>query len=96
MSKYELSSERLDTEFDHFLLDMKPYVLKHPSKTGEPLLPMHYASKPGLNGKWIGSHSFEFNSAQSAYNYKSQSPNNTHSHTGLLAMSKCFKASIQV
>ncbi|XP_006791545.1 centrosomal protein of 112 kDa isoform X3 [Neolamprologus brichardi] len=33
MSKYELSSERLDTEFDHFLLDMKPYVLKHPSKT---------------------------------------------------------------
>ncbi|XP_013120254.1 centrosomal protein of 112 kDa isoform X6 [Oreochromis niloticus] len=32
MSKYELSSERLDTEFDHFLLDMKPYVLKHPSK----------------------------------------------------------------
>uniref|UniRef100_A0A3B5BCX5 Centrosomal protein 112 n=1 Tax=Stegastes partitus TaxID=144197 RepID=A0A3B5BCX5_9TELE len=24
---------RLDTEFDHFLLDMKPYVLKHPNKS---------------------------------------------------------------
>ncbi|XP_010768276.1 centrosomal protein of 112 kDa-like, partial [Notothenia coriiceps] len=33
MSKYEDSWEWLDTEFDHFLLDMKPYVLKHPSKT---------------------------------------------------------------
>ncbi|XP_030590745.1 centrosomal protein of 112 kDa isoform X1 [Archocentrus centrarchus] len=33
MSNHELSWERLDTEFDHFLLDMKPYVLKHPSKT---------------------------------------------------------------
>nr|XP_020475503.1 centrosomal protein of 112 kDa isoform X2 [Monopterus albus] len=33
MSKYEDSWERLDTEFDHFLLDMKPYVLKHPNKT---------------------------------------------------------------
>ncbi|KAM4531122.1 centrosomal protein of 112 kDa-like isoform 2-T4 [Odontesthes bonariensis] len=28
------SWEGLDTEFDHFLLDMKPYVLKHPNKTG--------------------------------------------------------------
>ncbi|XP_068606159.1 centrosomal protein of 112 kDa [Brachionichthys hirsutus] len=27
------SCDRLDIEFDHFLLDMKPYVLKHPSKT---------------------------------------------------------------
>ncbi|XP_071329827.1 centrosomal protein of 112 kDa [Trachinotus anak] len=33
MSKPEDSWERLDTEFDHFLLDMKPYVLKHPNKT---------------------------------------------------------------
>ncbi|XP_042249170.1 centrosomal protein of 112 kDa isoform X1 [Thunnus maccoyii] len=33
MSKHEDSLERLDTEFDHFLLDMKPYVLKHPNKT---------------------------------------------------------------
>ncbi|CAK6964763.1 centrosomal protein of 112 kDa isoform X2 [Scomber scombrus] len=33
MSKTEDSLERLDTEFDHFLLDMKPYVLKHPNKT---------------------------------------------------------------
>ncbi|KAI4822412.1 hypothetical protein KUCAC02_007963 [Chaenocephalus aceratus] len=33
MSKYDDSWEWLDTEFDHFLLDMKPYVLKHPSKT---------------------------------------------------------------
>uniref|UniRef100_A0A8C6PLQ9 Centrosomal protein 112 n=1 Tax=Nothobranchius furzeri TaxID=105023 RepID=A0A8C6PLQ9_NOTFU len=27
------SWERLDTEFDHLLLDMKPYMLKHPNKT---------------------------------------------------------------
>ncbi|KAK5856328.1 hypothetical protein PBY51_007935 [Eleginops maclovinus] len=33
MSKYDDSWEWLDTEFDHFLLDMKPYVLKHPNKT---------------------------------------------------------------
>ncbi|XP_040047728.2 centrosomal protein of 112 kDa isoform X12 [Gasterosteus aculeatus] len=33
MSQDQHSWERLDTEFDHFLLDMKPYVLKHPSKT---------------------------------------------------------------
>lgn len=35
MSKHEDSCDRLDTEFDHFLLDMKPYVLKHHNKTGE-------------------------------------------------------------
>ncbi|XP_056263387.1 centrosomal protein of 112 kDa isoform X2 [Pseudoliparis swirei] len=33
MSKHEDSCDRLDTEFDHFLLDMKPYVLKHHNKT---------------------------------------------------------------
>nr|XP_043907278.1 centrosomal protein of 112 kDa isoform X1 [Solea senegalensis]XP_043907279.1 centrosomal protein of 112 kDa isoform X2 [Solea senegalensis] len=33
MSKREESWLRLDTEFDHFLLDMKPYVLKHSNKT---------------------------------------------------------------
>ncbi|XP_067332394.1 centrosomal protein of 112 kDa isoform X2 [Channa argus] len=33
MSKHEDSWERLDTEFEHFLLDLKPYVLKHPDKT---------------------------------------------------------------
>ncbi|XP_028456384.1 centrosomal protein of 112 kDa isoform X2 [Perca flavescens] len=33
MSKHEDSWDSLDTEFDHFLLDMKPYVLKHPNKT---------------------------------------------------------------
>ncbi|XP_029293387.1 centrosomal protein of 112 kDa isoform X3 [Cottoperca gobio] len=33
MSKYEDLWDRLDTEFDHFLLDMKPYVLKHPNKS---------------------------------------------------------------
>uniref|UniRef100_A0A3B4U3L4 Centrosomal protein 112 n=1 Tax=Seriola dumerili TaxID=41447 RepID=A0A3B4U3L4_SERDU len=33
MSKREDSWEKLDTEFDHFLLDMKPHVLKHPNKT---------------------------------------------------------------
>ncbi|KAM4717696.1 centrosomal protein of 112 kDa isoform 2-T2 [Anableps anableps] len=33
MSKHEDLWERLDSEFDHLLLDMKPYVLKHPSKT---------------------------------------------------------------
>ncbi|XP_072299473.1 centrosomal protein of 112 kDa [Eucyclogobius newberryi] len=32
MSSPEDSRERLDTEFDHCLLDMKPYVLKHPDK----------------------------------------------------------------
>lgn len=35
MSKHEEFTDRLDTEFDHFLLDMKPYVLKNPSKTGK-------------------------------------------------------------
>lgn len=35
MSKNEEFNERLDTEFDHFLLDMKPYVLKNPSQTGK-------------------------------------------------------------
>ena len=35
MSKHEYLNDRLDTEFDHFLLDMKPYVLKNPSKTGK-------------------------------------------------------------
>ncbi|XP_035510240.1 centrosomal protein of 112 kDa [Morone saxatilis] len=33
MSRYDDSWERLDSEFDHFLLDMKPYVLKHHNKT---------------------------------------------------------------
>ncbi|XP_078125983.1 centrosomal protein of 112 kDa isoform X1 [Sander vitreus] len=33
MSKHDDSWDSLDTEFDHFLLDMKPYVLKHPNKT---------------------------------------------------------------
>uniref|UniRef100_A0A8C6THI0 Centrosomal protein 112 n=1 Tax=Neogobius melanostomus TaxID=47308 RepID=A0A8C6THI0_9GOBI len=32
MSNHDDSWERLDTEFDHCLLDMKPYVLKHPDK----------------------------------------------------------------
>ncbi|XP_019957444.2 centrosomal protein of 112 kDa isoform X1 [Paralichthys olivaceus] len=32
MSKREDSWERLDAEFDHFLLDMKPHVLKHPNR----------------------------------------------------------------
>ncbi|XP_045897260.1 centrosomal protein of 112 kDa isoform X1 [Micropterus dolomieu] len=33
MSKHEDSWDRLDTEFDRLLLDMKPYVLRHPNKT---------------------------------------------------------------
>ncbi|KAM6966882.1 centrosomal protein of 112 kDa isoform 2-T2 [Tautogolabrus adspersus] len=33
MSKHGDSWDRLDTDFDHCLLDMKPYVLKHPNKT---------------------------------------------------------------
>ncbi|XP_019132830.2 centrosomal protein of 112 kDa isoform X1 [Larimichthys crocea] len=33
MSKHEDSWDKLETEFDHFLLDMKPYVLKHPNRT---------------------------------------------------------------
>ncbi|XP_075880226.1 centrosomal protein of 112 kDa [Nelusetta ayraudi] len=33
MSKHEDCYEKLDCEFDHLLLDMKPFVLKHPSRT---------------------------------------------------------------
>ncbi|XP_060882474.1 centrosomal protein of 112 kDa isoform X5 [Labrus mixtus] len=33
MSKHGDSWDRVDTDFDHCLLDMKPYVLKHPNKT---------------------------------------------------------------
>uniref|UniRef100_A0A671X2K1 Centrosomal protein 112 n=1 Tax=Sparus aurata TaxID=8175 RepID=A0A671X2K1_SPAAU len=33
MSKHEDSWGRLDTEFDYYLLDMKPFVLKHPNRT---------------------------------------------------------------
>ncbi|XP_054891617.1 centrosomal protein of 112 kDa isoform X2 [Poeciliopsis prolifica] len=33
MSKQEELWEKLDSDFDHILLDMKPYVLKHPSKS---------------------------------------------------------------
>ncbi|XP_029364407.1 centrosomal protein of 112 kDa isoform X2 [Echeneis naucrates] len=32
MNNHEESSEGLDTEFDRILVDMKPYVLKHPNK----------------------------------------------------------------
>lgn len=39
MSKHEDSWDRLDTEFDYYLLDMKPFVLKHPNRTGE--MPFH-------------------------------------------------------
>lgn len=35
MSEDEEFNYRLDTEFDHLLLDMKPYVLKNPNKTGK-------------------------------------------------------------
>lgn len=35
MSRHEDSCDRLDTEFEHFLLDMKPYVLKHANKIGK-------------------------------------------------------------
>lgn len=35
MNKYEESLDRLDTEFDHLLLDMKPYVLKNSDKAGK-------------------------------------------------------------
>lgn len=35
MSKPEEFNDRLDTEFEHFLLDMQPYVLKNPSKAGK-------------------------------------------------------------
>lgn len=38
MKKREDSWEKLDTEFDHFLVDMKPYVLNHPNKPGEVVL----------------------------------------------------------
>lgn len=53
MSKHEDSCDWLDTEFDHFLLDMKPYVLKHPNKTGKTCvnvrsLRQHYSSGGSL------------------------------------------------
>lgn len=38
MKKREDSWEKLDTEFDHLLVDMKPYVLEHPNKPGEVVL----------------------------------------------------------
>lgn len=42
MSKHEEFNDRLDTEFDHFLLDMKPYVLKNPSKAGKVKFPVSF------------------------------------------------------
>lgn len=36
MSKHEDAWDKLDTEFDHYLVDMKPYVLKLPHKSGKP------------------------------------------------------------
>lgn len=35
MSQHEEFNNSLDTEFDHFLLDMKPYVLKNSSRAGK-------------------------------------------------------------
>lgn len=35
MSNHEDIYERLESEFDYFLLEMKPYALKHPNKTGK-------------------------------------------------------------
>lgn len=35
MSSHEDFNDQLDSEFDYFLLDMKPYVLKNPSKIGK-------------------------------------------------------------
>lgn len=35
MNQHEEFNDRLDTEFDYLLLDMKPYVLKNPNKTGK-------------------------------------------------------------
>lgn len=37
MNKQEETWEKLDSEFDHHLVDMKPYVLKLPHKTGRPV-----------------------------------------------------------
>lgn len=34
MSNHEEFNDRLDTEFNYFLSDMEPYVLKNPSKIG--------------------------------------------------------------
>lgn len=45
MNTHEDSAERLDTEFDHILLDMKPYVLKHPNRTGKIDIVPVYPSK---------------------------------------------------
>lgn len=35
MSTHEDFCDRLDSEFDNLLSDMKPYVLKHPNKSGK-------------------------------------------------------------
>lgn len=35
MSREEDSLEKLDSEFDHYLVDMKPFVLRLPDKSGE-------------------------------------------------------------
>lgn len=34
MSSEEETWEKLDAEFDHYIVDMKPYVLKLPHKLG--------------------------------------------------------------
>lgn len=51
MNSYEDSWERLDAEFDHVLLDMKPYVLKHPNKPGERVLRFYDLMQYQLNVK---------------------------------------------
>ena len=35
MSLHDDTPERLDADFDRYLSDMKPYVLKHPNRTGK-------------------------------------------------------------
>ena len=35
MSLHNDTPERLDADFDRYLSDMKPYVLKHPNRTGK-------------------------------------------------------------
>uniref|UniRef100_A0AAV2KGZ3 DUF4485 domain-containing protein n=1 Tax=Knipowitschia caucasica TaxID=637954 RepID=A0AAV2KGZ3_KNICA len=54
MSNHEDSWERLDTEFDHCLLDMKPYVLKHPDKKGRQYCAIWIKKLCSKGGPWIG------------------------------------------
>lgn len=49
MSKQEETWEKLDSDFDHYLVDMKPYVLKLPNRSGDVDNTLWYSSKSQWN-----------------------------------------------